>query len=146
MGDALCTNGEGCADVYDYNGASGSFAGLGAFVYGYHSTSVVCKEALTPNWHSTATEIYTHETLEVLLDHETLTCFSTDTPHLRFARIEAKQDQDALCTNGEGCADVYDYNGEKRMVVQAVGTTKPTTQSPVTNTLLDLNDLAVGDR
>merc|ERR1712124_195179 len=31
-------------------------------------------------------------------------------------------------------------------VVQAVSTTKPTTQSPVTNTLLDLNDLKVGDR
>lgn len=145
-GDVIYIGEQRCEVVSAEDGASGSFAGVGAFVYGYHSTSVVCKEALTPNWHSTATEIYTHETLEVLLDHETVTCFSTDTPHLRFARIEAKQDQDALCTNGEGCADVYDYNGEKRMVVQAVGTAKPTTQSPVTNTLLDLNDLGVGDR
>jgi len=144
-GDIVYIGEQRCEVVSSDDGAAGSFAAK-LFVYRYHATSVVCKDALKANWHSTATEIYTHETLEVLLGHETVTCASTDTPHLRFARTLVTQDQDALCSNGEGCADVFDYNGEKRMVVHAKGTTKPTTQSPLTNTLLDLNDLAVGDR
>merc|ERR1712100_126561 len=50
---------------------------------GYSSTSVVCKDALVANAHSTATEIYTHETLEVVLGDELTNCASTDKPALR---------------------------------------------------------------
>merc|ERR1711871_1655963 len=40
----------------------------------YQANSVVCKDALTANSHSTANELYTHETLEVFLGHETVSC------------------------------------------------------------------------
>merc|ERR1711871_914888 len=93
-----------------------------AYVYSYQANSVVCKDALTANWHSTADELYTHETLEVFLGHETVSCASTDTPRLRFARTKVTKGtpaQDSLCANGEACVDVWNYNGELRMVAQA---------------------------
>merc|ERR1711968_177485 len=102
-----------------------------AYVYSYQANSVVCKDALTANWHSTADELYTHETLEVFLGHETVSCASTDTPPLRFAREGVTASQDSECTSGEACADVWNYNGELRMVAQAskAHTSPPTTQT-----------------
>merc|ERR1711871_735798 len=133
-----------------------------SYVYSYQANSVVCKDALTANWHSTADELYTHETLEVFLGHETVSCASTDTPRLRFARTKVTKGtpaQDSLCANGEACVDVWNYNGELRMVAQASivdgpnsatppvqQANRPTSSDPQTNTLLDLGDLAVGDR
>merc|ERR1711871_1571896 len=125
----------------------------------YQANSVVCKDALTANSHSTANELYTHEPLEVFLGHETVSCASTDTPPLRFAREKVTASQDALCANGEACVDVWDYNGELRMVAQASivdgpssddppvqQVNRPTSSDAQENTLLDLGDLAVGDR
>jgi hypothetical protein len=149
-GDILYIGEQRCEVV-----ASDDAAGLGVnvgstdggFQYGYQANSVVCKDALTANSHSTATELYTHETLEVFLGHETVTCASTDTPHLRWVRRLVTAAQDAACTNGEGCVDVYDYNGEKRMVTHAHKDDKqPTNSAKQENTLLDLGDLKVGDR
>merc|ERR1711990_125339 len=147
-GDVVYIGNQRCEVIAADDGATGAFAPAIAFVYGYHANSVVCKEALTANSHSTANEVYTHETLEVFLGHETVSCASTDTPHLRFARRGVTAAQDAACTNGEGCADVWDYNGEKRMVAQAskASNAPPTNTAKQTNTLLDLGDLAVGDR
>merc|ERR1711990_1147549 len=142
-GDIIYIGEQRCEVVNSDDGEVGAPV---ASVVGYQANSVVCKEALTANSHSTANEVYTHETLEVFLGQETVSCTSTDTPHLRFARGGVTASHDASCTNGEGCADVYDYNGEKRMVVQASGSARPTTAAPQTNTLLDLGDLAVGDR
>jgi len=144
-GDIVYIGEQRCEVVSSDDGGAGNFAAK-LFTYGYQATSIVCKDALEANSHSTANELYTHEVLEVFLGKETVSCASTDTPHLRFARTAITADQDALCTNGEGCVDVYDYNGEKRLVTQAYGTAKPTTQSPNANTLLDLGDLAIGDR
>jgi hypothetical protein len=112
--------------------------------YGYQANSIVCRNALKANAHSTADALYTHETVEVFLGDETVSCASTDTPYLRFVRRGALGD--AACTNGEGCADVYDYNGEKRMVAHASATEQPTNAVKAENTLRDLDDLAVGDR
>merc|ERR1711881_740653 len=145
-GDIVYIGEQRCEVVSSEDGATQNFAGLASFVHAYQANSVVCKDALKANSHSTSNELFTHETLEVFLGKETVSCASTDTPHLRFARTAITTDQDALCTNGEGCADVYDYNGEKRLVTQAYGTAKPTAQSPNANTLLDLGDLAIGDR
>jgi hypothetical protein len=114
--------------------------------YGYQANSIVCRNALKANAHSTADALYTHETLEVFLGDETVSCASTDTPYLRFVRRGATASHDASCTNGEGCADVYDYNGEKRMVAHASASAQPTNAVKAENTLLDLGDLAVGDR
>merc|ERR1711990_63783 len=114
--------------------------------YGYQANSIVCRNALKANAHSTADALYTHETLEVFLGDETVSCASTDTPYLRFVRRGATASHDASCTNGEGCADVYDYNGEKRMVAHASASAQPTNGAKAENTLLDLDDLAVGDR
>jgi len=114
--------------------------------YGYQANSIVCRNALKANAHSTADALYTHETLEVFLGDETVSCASTDTPYLRFVRRGATASHDASCTNGEGCADVYDYNGEKRMVAHASASAQPTNAVKAENTLLDLDDLAVGDR
>jgi hypothetical protein len=119
---------------------------VGGFQYGYQANSVVCKDALTANSHSTANELYTHETLEVFLGHETVSCASTDTPHLRFARRGVTAAHDGSCTNGEGCADVWSYNGENRMVAHASVSAQPTTTALQKNTLLDHGDLKVGDR
>merc|ERR1711990_952386 len=118
------------------------------YTVGYQANSVVCKDALKANSHSTANELYTHETLEVFLGHETVSCASTDTPHLRFARrgVTASGAEDAKCTDGEGCAGVWSYNGENRMVAHASVAAQPTTSALQKNTLLDLGDLAVGDR
>jgi hypothetical protein len=116
------------------------------YTVGYQANSVVCKDALKANSHSTANELYTHETLEVFLGHETVSCASTDTPHLRFARRGVTASHDAECTNGEGCADVWSYNGENRMVAHASVSAQPTTTALQKNTLLDLGDLKVGDR
>jgi hypothetical protein len=150
-GDILYIGEQRCEVV-----ASDDAAGLGinvgstdgGFQYGYQANSVVCKDALIANSHSTATELYTHETLEVFLGHETVTCASTDTPHLRWVRrlVTGSGAEDAKCTNGEGCADVYDYNGEKRMVAHASASVQPTNAAKAENTLLDLGDLMVGDR
>merc|ERR1711990_784472 len=147
-GDIIYIGEQRCEVVSADDKGTGAFAASKAFVYAYHATSVVCKDALTANSHSTANELYTHETLEVFLGHETVSCASTDTPHLRFARRGVTAAQDAACTNGEGCADVWDYNGEKRMVAQAskASNAPPTNTAKQTNTLLDLGDLAVGDR
>merc|ERR1711871_312944 len=124
-----------------------------AYVYSYQANSVVCKDALTANWHSTPDELYTHETLEVFLGQETVSCASTDTPRLRFAREAVTASQDSTCSNGEACVDVWEYNGELRMVAQAsiddtdrANRPTSTTSSAQTNTLLDPGDLAVGDR
>merc|ERR1711881_34526 len=114
--------------------------------YGYQANSIVCRNALKANAHSTADALYTHETLEVFLGDETVSCASTDTPSLRFVRRGAGASQDAECNNGEGCADVYDNNGEKRMVAHASASAQPTNAVKAENTLLDLDDLAVGDR
>jgi len=114
--------------------------------YGYQANSIVCRNALKANAHSTADALYTHETLEVFLGDETVSCASTDTPSLRFVRRGAGASEDAECNNGEGCADVYDYNGEKRMVAHASASAQPTNAVKAENTLLDLDDLAVGDR
>jgi hypothetical protein len=116
------------------------------YTVGYQANSVVCKDALKANSHSTANELYTHETLEVFLGHETVSCASTDTPHLRFARRGVTASHDAECTNGEGCADVWSYNGENRMVAHASVSAQPTTTALQKNTLLDHGDLKVGDR
>merc|ERR1712072_53835 len=116
------------------------------YTVGYQANSVVCKDALKANSHSTANELYTHETLEVFLGHETVSCASTATPHLRFARRGVTASHDAECTNGEGCADVWSYNGENRMVAHASVSAQPTTTALQKNTLLDLGDLKVGDR
>jgi hypothetical protein len=118
------------------------------YTVGYQANSVVCKDALKANSHSTANELYTHETLEVFLGHETVSCASTDTPHLRFARrgVTASGAEDAKCTDGEGCADVWSYNGENRMVAHASVSAQPTTTALQKNTLLDHGDLKVGDR
>jgi hypothetical protein len=118
------------------------------YTVGYQANSVVCKDALKANSHSTANELYTHETLEVFLGHETVSCASTDTPHLRFARrgVTASGAEDAKCTDGEGCADVWSYNGENRMVAHASVSAQPTTSALQKNTLLDHGDLKVGDR
>merc|ERR1712167_52135 len=118
------------------------------YTVGYQANSVVCKDALTANSHSTATELYTHETLEVFLGHETVSCASTDTPHLRWVRrlVTGSGAEDAKCTDGEGCADVWSYNGENRMVAHASATAQPTSTDRQENTLLDLGDLKVGDR
>jgi len=147
-GDIIYIGEQRCEVVSADDTATGAFGVSKAFVYAYQATSVVCKDALTANSHSTANELYTHETLEVFLGHETVSCASTDTPHLRFARRGVTAAQDAACTNGEGCADVWDYNGEKRMVAQAskASNAPPTNTAKQTNTLLDLGDLAVGDR
>jgi len=154
-GDVVYIGNQRCEVIAADDGATGAFAPAIAFVYGYHANSVVCKEALTANSHSTANELYTHEALEVFLGHETVSCASTDTPHLRFARRGVTAAQDAACTNGEGCADIWNYNGELRMVAQAskahtaapnTQTNRPTSSSPQTNTLLDHGDLKVGDR
>jgi hypothetical protein len=146
-GDIVYIGEQRCEVVSADDKATGAFAESKAFVYSYHATSVVCKDALTANSHSTANELYTHETLEVFLGHETVSCASTDTPHLRFARRGVTAAQDAACTNGEGCVDVYDYNGEKRMVTHAhKSNTQPTNSAKQENTLLDLGDLKVGDR
>merc|ERR1711990_1328536 len=144
-GDIIYIGEQRCEVVNSDDGEVGAPV---ASVVGYQANSVVCKEALTANSHSTANEVYTHETLEVFLGHETVSCASTDTPHLRFARRGVTAAQDAACTNGEGCADVWDYNGEKRMVAQAskASNAPPTNTAKQTNTLLDLGDLAVGDR
>merc|ERR1711871_1362892 len=118
------------------------------FVDSYHASSIVCKDALKPNDHSTADALYTHETLEVLLGQETVSCSSTDTPHLRFARRKITSAHDVNCVDGEGCADVWSYNGENRMVTHASAAAQPSSASTnkQKNTLLDLSDLSVGDR
>merc|ERR1712100_798152 len=145
-GDIVYIGEQRCEVVSTDDQATGAFGVSKAFVYAYQATSVVCKDALTANSHSTANELYTHETLEVFLGHETVSCASTDTPHLRFARRGVTASQDAECTNGEGCVDVWDYNGEKRMVAHASVNAQPTDQAMQKNTLLDLGDLKVGDR
>jgi len=108
----------------------------------YSSTSVVCKDALMANAHSTATEIFTHETLEVVLGDELVSCASTDKPALRHfvTKIDA---ENKPCVDGAACADVFSYNGENRLVTFAIGDTEPTA---VTNVLMDNGDLTVGDR
>jgi len=115
----------------------------------YQANSIVCKDALKPNDHSTNDALYTHEPLEVELGQETVSCGSTDTPHLRFARRAVDTGDDANCVNGEGCADVFSYNGELRMVTHAAQTDSSQPDSNTQqqkNTLLDLSDLSVGDR
>merc|ERR1711937_973600 len=108
----------------------------------YSSTSVVCKDALVANAHSTATEIFTHETLEVVLGDELVSCASTDKPALRHfvTKIDAENNG---CVGAAACADVFSYNGENRLVAYAIGDTEPTA---VTNVLMDNGDLTVGDR
>jgi hypothetical protein len=148
-GDIVYIGEQRCEVVSADDKATGAFAHRKvskAFVYAYHATSVVCKDALTANSHSTANELYTHETLEVFLGHETVSCASTDTPHLRFARRGVTAAHDGSCTNGEGCADVWSYNGENRMVAHASVSAQPTTSALQKNTLLDHGDLKVGDR
>merc|ERR1712072_1157020 len=145
-GDIIYIGEQRCEVVSADDTATGAFGGSKAFVYAYQATSVVCKDALTANSHSTSNELYTHETLEVFLGHETVSCASTDTPHLRFARRGVTASHDAECTNGEGCADVWSYNGENRMVAHASVSAQPTTTALQKNTLLDLGDLKVGDR
>jgi hypothetical protein len=145
-GDIVYIGEQRCEVVSADDKATGAFAVSKAFVYAYHATSVVCKDALTANSHSTANELYTHETLEVFLGHETVSCASTDTPHLRFARRGVTAAHDGSCTNGEGCADVWSYNGENRMVAHASVSAQPTTTALQKNTLLDHGDLKVGDR
>lgn len=81
-----------------------------------------------------------------MLGGETITCASTDTPPLRFVRRKITASHDVLCHDGEGCADVYSYNGENRLVTHAVNAAVPTVNAPQFNTLLDLSDLTVGDR
>jgi hypothetical protein len=109
---------------------------------GYSSTSVVCKDALVANAHSTATEIYTHETLEVVLGDELTNCASTDKPALRHIHNAVDAENDG-CVDGAACADVFSYNGENRLVTFAVGDAQPTA---VVNVLMDNGDLTVGDR
>merc|ERR1712100_35513 len=145
-GDVVYIGEQRCEVIAADDGANGAFAPAIAFIYGYHASSVVCKDALQANSHSTANEIFTHETLEVVLDSETVSCASTDTPHLRFVRRGRTASEDVSCTNGEGCADVWSYNGENRMVAHASVSAQPTDQAMQKNTLLDLGDLKVGDR
>jgi hypothetical protein len=144
-GDVVYIGEERCEVVNSDDHATASLADP-LLVNTYHANSIVCKAALKVNAHSTADALYTHEPLEVYLGQETVSCSSTDTPNLRFARRSVTASNDAACNNGEGCADVYDYNGEKRMVTHAVGTTQPTNAAKQENSLLDLSDLAVGDR
>jgi hypothetical protein len=150
-GDVLYIGEQRCEVISSDDGGTGSYAATAAavdakFVHAYQANSVVCKNALKANSHSTAEALYTHEALEVFLGHETVSCASTDTPHLRFARRGVTTSHDAKCTNGEGCADVWSYNGENRMVAHASAGTQPTSQDKQENTLLDLGDLKVGDR
>lgn len=145
-GDVIYIGEQRCEVVATDDTGKGAFGKSYAYVYAYQANSVVCKDALTANWHSTADELYTHETLEVFLGHETVSCASTDTPNLRFARRGVTLTHDADCTNGEGCADVWSYNGENRMVAHASVNAQPTTTALQKNTLLDLGDLKVGDR
>merc|ERR1712100_35900 len=113
----------------------------------YSSTSVVCKDALVANAHSTATEIFTHETLEVVLGDEVVSCASTDKPALRHfvkqVEVETGTGQNNDCVDVAACVDVFSYNGENRLVTFAIGDTEPTA---VTNVLMDNGDLTVGDR
>jgi hypothetical protein len=144
-GDVVYIGQQRCEVVNSDDHATASFANP-LLVNTYQANSIVCKDPLKVNAHSTADAIYTHESLEVYLGQETVSCSSTDTPHLRFVRRSVTASNDADCNNGEGCADVYDYNGEKRMVTHAVVTTQPSNNAKQENTLLDLSDLAVGDR
>merc|ERR1711871_572680 len=102
-GDVIYIGEQRCEVVATDDEATGTFADpfLG---FEYQANSVVCKDALTANSHSTANELYTHETLEVFLGHETVSCASTDTPRLRFAREGVTASQDSECTSGEACA------------------------------------------
>jgi hypothetical protein len=109
---------------------------------GYSSTSVVCKDALVANAHSTATEIFTHETLEVMLGDESTNCASTDKPALRHIHNKV-DDENKGCVDGAACVDVFSYNGEKRLVTYALLDAQPTA---AVNTLMDNGDLTVGDR
>lgn len=108
----------------------------------YSSTSVVCKHALTENAHSTDNEIFTHETMEVVLADENVHCASTDKPALRHL-VRAVTSEEDGCIDGAACVDVYSYNGENRLVVFASATVQPT---DTTNVLMDYGDLTVGDR
>merc|ERR1712025_1291075 len=119
------------------------FIGIQAFgPTSYSSTSVVCKDALVANAHSTATEIFTHETLEVVLGDEVVSCASTDKPALRHF-VKQVDAENKPCVGAAACADVFSYNGENRLVTFAIGDTEPTA---VTNVLMDNGDLTVGDR
>merc|ERR1711943_123047 len=119
----------------------------------YSSTSVVCKDALVANAHSTATEIFTRETLEVVLGDELTNCASTDKPALRHFVKQVGLDNTGVnpvvpgenndCVDVAACVDVFSYNGENRLVTFAIGDTEPTA---VTNVLMDNGDLTVGDR
>jgi hypothetical protein len=109
---------------------------------GYSSTSVVCKDALVANAHSTATEIFTHETLEVMLGDESTNCASTDKPALRHIHNKV-DDENKGCVDGAACVDVFSYNGEKRLVTYALLDVQPIA---AVNTLMDNGDLTVGDR
>merc|ERR1711881_58361 len=82
----------------------------------YSSTSVVCKDALVANAHSTATEIFTHETLEVVLGDELVSCASTDKPALRHFVTQIDTENNG-CVGAAACADVFSYNGENRLVI-----------------------------
>jgi len=153
-GDVIYVGEQRCEVIAADDDVDRNQARTGKLTFGptsYSSTSVVCKDALVANAHSTATEIFTHETLEVVLGDEVVSCASTDKPALRHFVKQVDLDTTGPVTLGENndcvdvaaCVDVFSYNGENRLVTFAIGDTVPT---GVTNVLMDNGDLTVGDR
>jgi hypothetical protein len=144
-GDTIYVGEQRCDVVSSDADLTVGLAAEASVVENYHSTSVVCAQALSENAHSTADAIVTHDPIEVSFEGSTQSCTATDRPHLRFIYdLTAGASESANdCADTSACADVLEYNGQNRLVRWADGGALSATSD---NDMMDKGDLAVGDR
>merc|ERR1712193_319271 len=144
-GDTIYVGEQRCDVVSSDADLTVGLAAEASVVENYHSTSVVCAQALSENTHSTADAIVTHDPIEVSFEGSTQSCTATDRPHLRFIYDLTAGDSNSAndCADTSACADVLAYNGQNRLVRWADGGALSATSD---NDMMDKGDLAVGDR
>jgi len=142
-GDTIYVGEQRCDVVSSDADSTAGLKGEGSAVETYHSSSVVCAQALSENAHSTSDAIVTHDPIEVLFEGATQSCTSTDRPALRFIHDLATTTSSNLCADATACATVLEYNGQNRLVRWANG---DTIADVSTHELMDNNDIAVNDR
>lgn len=142
-GDVIYVGEQRCDVINSDNDAATATQLEGETQHNYHSSSVVCKEALSANAHSTADALVTHDSVEVLLTGSTQSCSATDRPALRFINDQPTQVSSNDCQDSSACVDILEYNGANRMVRWASGFG---IAHSLLNELMDNNDVAVTDR
>merc|ERR1719359_1265610 len=83
-GDTIYVGEQRCDVVSSDADLTVGLAAEASVVENYHSTSVVCAQALSENAHSTADAIVTHDPIEVSFEGSTQSCTATDRPALRY--------------------------------------------------------------